>query len=158
MHEKAVDSGVKNFAFLSMLAVWYRVCDETTSTCGWDVDTRNSPAAFVDETLPHVQHRVLRVVCNRASTIFLAKFDKYTDSGRQGAARMLSAACGPSSGWVTAPPCAPCTRSSDGDFVFAGRHLFGLGVATAEATQPCQSWVTMLITATMQWFANQLPG
>ena len=55
---------------------------------------------------------------------------------------MLSVASGPSSGWITALPGAPSTRLSDGDFVLAGRHLFGLGVATTVVTQPCQCGVT----------------
>jgi hypothetical protein len=126
----------------SLLAVWQRVYDETSDTCGWTADTRDLPASFVEETLPLVQHRVSRVVGDRAGASFLAKFDTSTDQGRRGAARMLSVASGPSSGWITALPGAPSTRLSDGDFVLAGRHLFGLGVATTVAAQPCQCGVT----------------
>ena len=78
-----------------------------------------------------------RVVGDREGASFLAGFDTSTDQGQRGAARMLSAASGPSSGWVTALPGVPSTRLSDADFVLAGRHLFGLGTATVIATQPC---------------------
>ena len=55
---------------------------------------------------------------------------------------MLSAASGPSSGWVTALSSAPCKCLGDGPFVLAGKHLFGLGLATTVSTQPCQCRVT----------------
>ena len=71
---------------------------------------RNIPATFVEETLSQVQHRVSRVVGDREGASYLAAFDTSTDQGQRGAARMLSAASGPSSGWVTALPGAPSTR------------------------------------------------
>ena len=55
---------------------------------------------------------------------------------------MLSAASGPSSGWVPALPGAQSILLSDGDFVLAGRHLLGLGVDTTIATQPCHCSAT----------------
>ena len=120
-----------------LLEVWRRVFDDCADDCGWGPDMRNLPDSFVEETLSQVQHRVSRVVGDREGASFLAAFDTSTDQGQRGAARMLSAASGPSAGWVTALPGAPSTRLSDADFVLAGRHLFGLGTATTIATQPC---------------------
>ena len=120
-----------------LLEVWRRVFDDCVDDSGWGPDMRNLPATFVEETLSQVQHRVSRVVGDREGASFLAAFDTSIDEGRRGAARMLSAASGPSSGWVTALPGAPSTRLSEADFVLAGRHLLGLGTATTIATQPC---------------------
>ena len=77
-----------------------------------------------------------------AGAYFLAAFDTSTDHGYRNATHMLRAESGPSSGWVTALPGAPSTLLSDGDFVLAGRHLLGIGMATTIATQPRQWGVT----------------
>ena len=122
---------------LPLLEVWRRVFDDCADDCGWGPDMRNLPATFVEETLSQVQHRVSRMVGDRKGASFLAAFDTSTDQGRRGAARMLSAASGPSSGWATALPGAPSTRLSDAEFVLTGRHLLGPGTATTIATQPC---------------------
>ena len=82
------------------------------------------------------------MVEDRAGASFLAAFDTSTDQGRLDAARMLSAASGPSSGWVTALPGATSTRLGDGDAVFAGSHRLSLGVATSIVTQHILCGVT----------------
>ena len=95
---------------LSLLEAWRRVFNNCAEVCGWAPDNRNLLDAFVEETLSQVQHRVSRMVGDCAGASILAAFDTSTDQGLQGTARMLSAASGPSSGWVTALPSASSTR------------------------------------------------
>ena len=60
------------------------------------------------------------MVGDRAGASFLAALDTATNQGRQGAARMLSVASGPSLGWVTALPGAPSKRFSNSAFILVG--------------------------------------
>ena len=95
---------------LPLLEVWGQVFDDCAEVCGWAPDTRNLAADVVEETLSMVQHRVSRVVGDRAGASCLAAFDTSTDQGHQRATCMFSAASSRFYRWVIALPGAPSMR------------------------------------------------
>ena len=95
---------------LPLLEVWGQVFDDCAEVRGWAPDTRNLAATVVEETLSIVQHRVSRVVGDRAGASFLAAFDTSTHQGRQRATCMSSTASGRFSGWGISLPGAPSMR------------------------------------------------
>ena len=99
--------------------------------------SRLSIAVLLGGVHSSIQHPASREAGNRAAAAFLSVFDNETDEGRRGTARLLSAACGPASAWLTALQGAPSTRLGDEDFVYAARHLLGLGAPMDIADSAC---------------------
>lgn len=120
-----------------LVAVWQRVFDAAAEACGWEQSARDLSVALAEGILPGVQSAVSRVVGDREGEAFRASCDLTSDAGSRDAARLLSAAAGPASAWLTALPGASTTRLCDADFVSAGRHLLGLGVPVRVSAPPC---------------------
>lgn len=120
-----------------LLATWLRVFDAAAADCEWEPSARDLPAEFVREVLPLAQRLVSRVIGDRAGADFLAACDVDTAEGRRDAARIRSAGNGPASAWLTALPVTPVMQLSNADFVMAGRHRLGLGVASPVDMPPC---------------------
>ena len=98
---------------------WHHVFESVGEEYGWGPPLqdlpplRDLPTVYIKETLPTLQHILLRTQGDGEGAEFMASFDTTTEQGCHGKERMLSTTNGAALTWAMAVPGASTARCSN---------------------------------------------